>query len=168
MATSRTTSKTTKHKTSSTARTKAASAGKSASDAPETGGTRSPAARRRPATASVPAAKPAGAESSADAAQFPQDTALRKRELIATVVEKTGVKKRFAKPVVEAMIDEMGAALAEGRELNLQPFGKVKQSRTKDSSNARVIFAKIRQSKSASAGPDDGTDGKETVADAAE
>jgi hypothetical protein len=74
---------------------------------------------------------------------------LKKKELLDEVVERSGIKKKFAKPVVEAMIDVLGEAISEGREINLQPFGKLKHQRTKDTSNAQIIVAKIRQSKAA-------------------
>ncbi len=80
---------------------------------------------------------------------------LKKQELINLVVERSDVAKKHAKPVIEAMLAVLGDALAEGRELNLQPMGKVKRKRVKDTDNARVIVANIRQPKSAgaSAGP---------------
>lgn len=98
---------------------------------------------------------------------------LKKKELVDLVTERSDVRKKYAKPVVEAMIDILGEAIAEGRELNLQPFGKIKQQRTKDTPNARITVAKIRQSKSASPALDHGDDAtqdnaKESVADAAE
>lgn len=72
---------------------------------------------------------------------------MKKQELVQKVVERSGIKKRDAKPVVEAMLSVLGDALAEGRELDLQPLGKVMLNRSNDKSNARIIFAKIRQSK---------------------
>lgn len=98
---------------------------------------------------------------------------LKKRELIEEVVKRSGVRKKFAKPVIEAMIDVLGEAIAEGREVNLQPFGKIKQQRTKDTANARITVARIRQSKSAGPAldPEDRADddnSKETVAETAE
>lgn len=99
------------------------------------------------------------------------DQELKKRELVDMVVERTGVKKKFAKPVVEGVIDVLAEAINEGRELNLQPMGKVKYQRAKDTANARILVTKIRQSKSA--GPaldpedraDAGLGAKEGVAD---
>lgn len=90
---------------------------------------------------------------------------MKKQELIQKVVDRSGIKKRDAKPVVEAMLAVMGEALADGREFNLQPMGKLKLNRTKETANARIIIAKIRQSKRAGAG---GMDPKDTVAAAAE
>lgn len=74
---------------------------------------------------------------------------LKKKELVDMVVARTGVKKKYAKPAVEAMIDVLGEAIAEGRKLNLQPLGKIMHQRSKDTANARITIAKIRQSKSA-------------------
>ncbi len=76
---------------------------------------------------------------------------LKKQELLDKVVTRTEVKKKFAKPVVEAVLEILGEALAEGRELNLQPLGKLKHNRTKETANARIIIAKIRQSKAGGA-----------------
>jgi len=98
---------------------------------------------------------------------------LTKKELIESVLERSDVKKKFAKPVVEAMIEVIGDAIATGREINLQPMGKIKPQRTKDSAKARVVIAKIRQNKPAA--PQDGSAGggaaensKQTLADEAE
>lgn len=72
---------------------------------------------------------------------------MRKPELIDKVVEQSGVRKKFAKPVVEAMLEVLGETLAKGRGLTVQPLGKVIIQRSKDAGNARVMIAKIRQSK---------------------
>lgn len=72
---------------------------------------------------------------------------LKKQELIAKVVERCDVKKKDAKPIIEDVLAVLGEALAEGRELNLQPFGKLMHKRNKDGPNARIIVAKIRQAK---------------------
>ncbi|WP_272004303.1 HU family DNA-binding protein [Roseovarius sp. ZX-A-9] len=90
---------------------------------------------------------------------------MKKQELLARVVDRSEIKKKYAKPVVEAMIAVLGEALAEGRELNLPPLGKVKQNRTKETPTARIIIAKIRQKKPHVAGA---FDVKESIADPAE
>jgi len=71
---------------------------------------------------------------------------LKKRELIDMVVERSGIKKKDAKPVVEAMLAVLGETVASGRELNLQPLGKLRINRTIDKSNGRVFVCKLRQS----------------------
>jgi len=85
---------------------------------------------------------------------------MRKKELIDAVVARSGIKKKDAKPVVEAMLDVLGDALSEGRELNLQPLGKVMVKKSKDLPAGKVMITRIRQSKPA-------TDGENTVPSAA-
>ena len=72
---------------------------------------------------------------------------LKKRELMDLVVERSDIKKKFAKPVIEAMIEVLGEALAQERPLNLQPMGRVLPQRVKDAGKNRVIITRIRQSK---------------------
>ncbi|WP_372572518.1 HU family DNA-binding protein [Ruegeria jejuensis] len=70
---------------------------------------------------------------------------LRKKELIDQVVARSGVKKKDAKPVVEALLAILGETVAEGRELNLQPFGKLKINRSEEKANGRVVICRLRQ-----------------------
>ncbi len=70
---------------------------------------------------------------------------MRKKELIDTVVERSGIKKKDAKPVIEAMLDVLGEALADNRELNLLPMGKIKVINEKDLSNGKLMRVKVRQ-----------------------
>lgn len=74
------------------------------------------------------------------------DPDMKKKELIDLVVERTGVKKRDAKPSVEAALAVLGEVLASGRELNLPPLGKVRINRATDNGGVRVITCRIRQS----------------------
>lgn len=73
-------------------------------------------------------------------------TVMKKIELIDKVVEMSGIKKKFAKPVIEAALSVLGEALNDGRSLNLQPLGKVMPRKSKDLQNGTVINARIRQS----------------------
>ncbi|MBQ0805362.1 MAG: HU family DNA-binding protein [Sulfitobacter sp.] len=70
---------------------------------------------------------------------------MRKKELIDAVVERSGVKKKDAKPVVEAMLEILGEALADNRELNLLPMGKFKVVNEKDLGNGKMMRVKVRQ-----------------------
>jgi nucleoid DNA-binding protein len=70
---------------------------------------------------------------------------MRTKELIDTVVERSGVKKRDAKPVVDAMLAVLGEALSDSRELNLLPFGKLKVINEKELKNGKMIRVKVRQ-----------------------
>lgn len=70
---------------------------------------------------------------------------LRKKELIDLAVERSGIKKRDAKPAIEAALAVLGEALAEGREMNLVPLGKLKVTRMKKAGNGQIINARVRQ-----------------------
>ena len=91
----------------------------------------------------------------ASAAGLPEGpTVLKKKELVERVVAASGVKKKDAKPVVEAMLAVLGESLASGRELNLAPLGKLRINRVEDKANGRVIVCKLRQPKDTGTGPD--------------
>ncbi len=70
---------------------------------------------------------------------------LKKRDLINLVVERAGIKKKDAKPAIEAALAVLGEALAEGRELNMRPLGKVKVTRMEKKSNGQLIVCRVRQ-----------------------
>ena len=117
----------------STAKTTTAAKSKSTSAAPV-----APSEGAAPATAVTPTVVDA-----------PQPVILgpvmRKKELIALVVERSGIKKKDAKPVIESMLAVLGEAMADNRELVLPPFGKVKIQREKQLPNGRVMVVKVRQ-----------------------
>lgn len=71
---------------------------------------------------------------------------MRKKELIDTVVTRSGIKKKDAKPVVEAALAVLGEALAEGRELILPPLGKVIVRKEKELPRGKMMIVKLRQS----------------------
>ena len=70
---------------------------------------------------------------------------LKKVELVNAVVERSGIKKRYAKPAIEAALAVLGEALAEGRPLNLKPLGKAKVQKKKDVSGGHVLTMRMRQ-----------------------
>ncbi len=70
---------------------------------------------------------------------------MRKPELIDAVVAKSGMKKKDVKPIVEATLAVLGAALQDTRELNLEPMGKFKVTREKKKPVGKVMNARIRQ-----------------------
>ena len=70
---------------------------------------------------------------------------MRKKELIDTVVARSGMKKKDAKPIVDVMLDVLGEALADNRELILPPMGRVKVRKEKKLPNGRVLVVKVRQ-----------------------
>lgn len=101
--------------------------------------------RKTPVARKTPAKNPVATPSVETATEAPAPSDLRKRELIEAVVLRSGVKKRDAKPVIEAMLAELGENLAAGRDLTLPPLGKVKVAREKDTPNGRVIVIRVRQ-----------------------
>ncbi|WP_010140718.1 HU family DNA-binding protein [Oceanicola sp. S124] len=113
-----------------------------------------PAARRGGKTTSAGPLHAEQPESGEDVAegQAPGSQAVRglselkKKELVESVVARSGVKKKDAKPVVEAMLTVLGEALGEGRELSLHPLGKLRVTRTKDLPNGKLLVTRIRQS----------------------
>ena len=128
--------------------TKRASTGRKTTTTPKS---RSTTTAAKPAPASKSAAV-ASAEKAAPKPTLVTSTApdvaspeMKKKELIDTVVARAGIKKKDAKPVIEAMLAVLGEELGKGRELNLKPLGKVKINRIKQLSNARVIMCKLRQ-----------------------
>lgn len=84
---------------------------------------------------------------------------MKKKDLLDKVVKRSGIKKKDAKPVVEAMLFVLGEAIAEGRELVLQPLGRLKTTRVKETANGRVLICRLRQ------GGGDGKADKEALAD---
>jgi DNA-binding protein len=72
---------------------------------------------------------------------------MRKPELIDAVVARTGMKKKAVKPIIESTLAILGSALQDGRELNLEPMGKVKINREKKLASGKVLYVKIRQPK---------------------
>jgi len=76
---------------------------------------------------------------------------LKKPEFIERVMARVDVKKRDAKPVVEAAVAVLSEALAAGELINLPPAGKFRVIRSKDlDDGAQVITLKLRTPKNAS------------------
>ncbi len=113
-----------------------------------------PAAYTKPTgSAPKPATAPTSAMSSGAASPTVMDgpksvimgPVMRKKELIDAVVTRSGMKKKDAKPVVESMLAVLGEALADNRELNLPPFGRVKIRKERQLPNGRMMVIKLRQ-----------------------
>ncbi len=135
-----------------------------------------PAAVRPKSAATPPVSAPPPTTAAPEVTATGEAGPLKKQELIAKVVARTEVSKKHAKPVVEALLEILGATLSEGREVNLQPMGRIKQKRVKDTGTARVIVANIRQTHAsaiaqplvAGAPAGSGDTAKEAVADEVE
>ncbi len=70
---------------------------------------------------------------------------LRKKDLIEAAVARAGVKKRDAKPAIEAALAIIGETLGEGRGLNLPGLGKLKVQNTKDLEGVQVVNLRLRR-----------------------
>ena len=99
------------------------------------------------AAAPVAAAVPAGAVAKVIRVTEPAVASadLKKRELVDLVTERSGMKKKDVKPVVETMLAVLGDTLSAGRELNLSPLGKLRINRSEDKDGHRIIVCKLRQ-----------------------
>jgi len=104
---------------------------------------RSPASPKAPAPRAEPAAPATVVDAPTPVVLGPM---MRKPELINAVVAKSGMKKKDVKPIVEATLAVLGAALQDSRELNLEPLGKIKINREKKKATGKVMVARIRQS----------------------
>lgn len=79
---------------------------------------------------------------------------VKKSEFIDAIVAKFGLRKRDVKPAAEAVIEMLGEVLAEGKDLNLPPIGKVKLVKRKElSDGALALTVKLRISNTADETP---------------
>ncbi|MBB95266.1 MAG: DNA-binding protein [Rhodobacteraceae bacterium] len=70
---------------------------------------------------------------------------MKRKELYDLVAARSGVKRRDAKPVVDAMLAVLGEALSDERPMNLNPLGKVRINRREDKAQGQVIVCKVRR-----------------------
>ncbi len=73
---------------------------------------------------------------------------VKKPDFLDNAVARSGVKRRDAKPAIEAALLELGEALLRGDELNLPPLGKIKVVKTKAlNEGAQALTLKVRTMK---------------------
>ncbi len=93
------------------------------------------------------------------AVSVPQGEMIKKPEFLDRAVSRTDVKKRDAKPAIEAALAVLAEALSNGEELNLPPMGKLRVVKSKDiGEGAKVLTLKLRTMKDGAglgAGPSD-------------
>ncbi|WP_162164343.1 HU family DNA-binding protein [Roseivivax isoporae] len=70
---------------------------------------------------------------------------LRKKELIARVMDRAELKQGVAREAVEATLEILGEALAEGRALNLPPLGRVKVQRRRQTKKGQVMLTRVKR-----------------------
>ena len=82
------------------------------------------------------------------AVSVPQGELIKKPEFLDRAVERTNVKKREAKPAIEAALAVPAVSLINGEELNLPPMGKLRVVKSKDvGEGAKVLMLKLRTMK---------------------
>ncbi|WP_338551092.1 HU family DNA-binding protein [Roseovarius phycicola] len=104
-----------------------------------------------PAKPKIPAQVPPTSKAPATPNPAPAATSvkaeMKRKELVEEVSRHAELPKHKVKPVVEAMLEVMGEAVAEGRTMNLQPLGRMVHKRRKENPNANISIVRIRQSK---------------------
>lgn len=82
------------------------------------------------------------------AVSVPQGEMIKKPEFLDRAVERTDVKKREAKPAIEAALAVPAVSLINSEELNLPPMGKLRVVNSKDvGEGAKVLTLKLRTMK---------------------
>ena len=82
------------------------------------------------------------------AVSVPQGEMIKKPEFLDRAVERTDVKKREAKPAIEAALAVPAVSLVNGEELNLPPMGKLRVVKSNDvGEGAKVLKLKLRTMK---------------------
>jgi len=97
----------------------------------------------------------------------PKGDAVKMKELLAAVVEKTGAKKKDAKDVVDAALAEIAAALTAGKSLSLPPLGNLRVAKTQEKGGATMMVLKLRMGGSGGGG-EGGKGAKDALAEGGE
>lgn len=92
-----------------------------------------------------PAAAPVDIVVAPDLAE-PTLPEFKKKDLLEMALGQGGIKKKHAKPVLDALLMALRIALEDGRDLNLPPLGKLKVTRSKDGQGAHVLTCRLRLS----------------------
>ena len=101
----------------------------------------------KPAKAARPAraAKPAAAAAPTPVTGPVEGGTLKLKALVERVAARSGAKASAAKPVIEAVLAELGESLARGEAFNLPPLGKAKIGRTKEGAKGDTIVIKLKR-----------------------
>ena len=78
------------------------------------------------------------------------DPVLSRRELIVRLkarADTDGVNGKDLRRTLDAVLDELGAALLAGETLNLPPLGSMRVTRKKDTGGADVMICRLRRKK---------------------
>lgn len=92
-----------------------------------------------PDAADVPATARAGSSGR------PRGDSLKLKQLVDRVAEATGGKKKGLREVVEAVLHQLGEALARGDELNLPGLGRGRVARAAEKNGAAHLTLKLKR-----------------------
>ena len=70
---------------------------------------------------------------------------IRRKEFVERVVAASGLKPNAVKTTLDAVLQELGAALSRGEAVNLPPLGKLSVNRRKEIKNGEVLICKLRR-----------------------
>lgn len=109
-------------------------------------------------SASQPA-EAGAAETPAGDEAAPRAAPLGRGEFMDRVATACGSSKSDVKPIVQAVLAELGKALAAGQDMNLLPLGKLKITRENPIEGGRMFVVRVRQpSEAPAAAKDDDED----------
>ena len=100
------------------------------------------------AAAKTVATKGASVETAAAGAGAPAGAVvpvLRRKELVARIVASSGMKPNAVKTALDAVLVEIGKAVAAGEALNIPPLGKLTVNRSKVVGDRQVMICKLRR-----------------------
>ncbi|MEO0484954.1 MAG: HU family DNA-binding protein [Pseudomonadota bacterium] len=72
---------------------------------------------------------------------------LRKKELVARVAEISGLRKGQVRAAIEATLQVLGEGVAEGKQMNLEPLGKLKVTKERDVGTSNMYVCRLRRKK---------------------
>lgn len=77
---------------------------------------------------------------------------LKLKDFVDRAADRSGVKKKDAKPAIEAALAVLAEAIEKGEELRLPPLGKLKIAKTRDVPGGKMITLKLRTGSGPGAG----------------
>lgn len=75
-----------------------------------------------------------------------EETRVLKKHLIEKVALRSGLRKNEVRPVLDALLEEIGGNLEENAQMILQPLGKIVVKQAKETDGATVYTCRIRRS----------------------
>ncbi|MDO5704792.1 MAG: HU family DNA-binding protein [Paracoccus sp. (in: a-proteobacteria)] len=80
---------------------------------------------------------------------------VQKKEFLDRVVAASGAGRSTARPIIDAVLEQLGEAIAAGETLAIPPFGKARVSHQRDIRGSDVITMRLRRKSLEGATQDD-------------